>query len=202
MWIVAGVLLGSVLLFSLLGLHLGPHSHAVAGVLGVVAAAFLVAMLASGHTESLLFLLLGADLATTTGTGYLAWRGLRDERAGVRHHGTARLEGSVGIVTSDLDPEGVVRVGGESWSATSLDGTIRKGATVHVVSAKGVRLEVLPADSPEVPPSERAALFALEPPVATVVEPTPHGPAPSDPPHPPVGESAPGAPSTGGIERP
>ena len=163
MWIVAGVLLGLVVLFSLLGLHLGPHSHAVAGILGALTAAFFVAMIALGRGETLLYLLLGADLATTSGTGYLAWRGVRDERVGSRNRAVGSLEGIEGVATSDLDPHGVVRVGGETWSATSLDGTVRRGAPVHVVRAKGVRLEVLGTESLPAAGHAGAEIFHLEP---------------------------------------
>ena len=42
MWIIAGVLLGLVVLASLVGFHSGPHAHVAAGVVGVLAAAWLV----------------------------------------------------------------------------------------------------------------------------------------------------------------
>ena len=35
MWVIAGVLLGLVVLASLIGFHVGPHAHVAAGVLGV-----------------------------------------------------------------------------------------------------------------------------------------------------------------------
>jgi hypothetical protein len=41
-----------------------------------------------------------------------------------------------------LSPEGVVRVRGESWSATSLNGNLPAGAVVQVIDSKGIRLEV------------------------------------------------------------
>ena len=43
---------------------------------------------------------------------------------------------------TELTPVGVVRVGGENWSAESVSGTLPAGAPVHVLAARGVRLEV------------------------------------------------------------
>ena len=34
MWVIAGVLLGLVVLASLIGFHVGPHAHVAAGVFG------------------------------------------------------------------------------------------------------------------------------------------------------------------------
>ncbi len=34
MWVILGILLGLVVLAALLGFHIGPHSHAVAGAAG------------------------------------------------------------------------------------------------------------------------------------------------------------------------
>ena len=51
MWTVAGLLLGFVVIATLLGFHVGPHSHLVAGALGVVAAAWLLVMAANGYAS-------------------------------------------------------------------------------------------------------------------------------------------------------
>jgi hypothetical protein len=59
MWVVAGMLLGVVLLASVLGFHIGPHGHAAAGVVGVFAAWLLVKAF-SGRSARLLWVLLGA----------------------------------------------------------------------------------------------------------------------------------------------
>jgi len=141
MWAVAGVLLGIVLLASLLGFHVGPHSHASAGAIGVVAAAWLLYMAAAGLSAPLLWVLLGADVVVSGGVGVLAWKGLQ-----ALHNPPAiqptRLEGEFGIVESALEPEGIVRVRGEAWSATSLNGNLPAGTRVQVIGTKGVHLEV------------------------------------------------------------
>ncbi len=76
MWVVAGVLLGLVVLVSLIGFHVGPHAHATAGVLGLLAALWLVVMAVDGRTAPVLWALLSADLVVSAGIGTLAWKGL------------------------------------------------------------------------------------------------------------------------------
>ena len=50
MWVIAGVLLGIVVLASLIGFHVGPHAHVAAGIFGVLAAAWLVVMAVDGRS--------------------------------------------------------------------------------------------------------------------------------------------------------
>lgn len=52
------------------------------------------------------------------------------------------LVGAAGFAQSDIDPAGVVHVGGEDWTATSEAGPIRKGETVRVRAVDGIRLVV------------------------------------------------------------
>ena len=141
MWLVAGCLLGSVVLLSLLGLHTGPHSHVAAGVIGTVAAIWLVIMAATGNSSATLWSLLGADLVVSGGIAVVGYKAIRSPQSSssIRTHS---LQGSFGTAVSDLSPDGVVRVNGETWSATSLNGSVDKGSSIQVVSAGGVRLEV------------------------------------------------------------
>lgn len=142
MWIVAGVLLGSVVLASVAGFHAGPHAHVVAAVVGVLAAGWLVLMAATGYAAPVLWVLLSADLVIASGIGVMGWVNLTrtDTRAlGPR---IGQLEGEEGVAVSDLTPEGIVRVRGEQWSAESVNGTFPAGSRVQVLRAKGVRLEV------------------------------------------------------------
>jgi membrane-bound serine protease (ClpP class) len=53
--------------------------------------------------------------------------------------------GAVGRALTDLDPEGVVQVLSESWTATSAS-PVAKGAGVRVTALKGLRLLVEPVD--------------------------------------------------------
>jgi membrane protein implicated in regulation of membrane protease activity len=52
------------------------------------------------------------------------------------------LRGTSGRALTPLTPQGVVQVGGESWSAVSLSGPLPAGAEVHVAGIDGVRLAV------------------------------------------------------------
>lgn len=52
------------------------------------------------------------------------------------------LPGAEGTALTSLDPVGVVRVAGESWTAKSLSGPLPAGSPVHVVRVHGVRLDV------------------------------------------------------------
>ncbi len=69
-------------------------------------------------------------------------------RAGMRYRrlqplpGTAALVGALGVAKSDMDPEGVVHVGSEDWSATSDSGPIQRGERVSVRAINGIRLVV------------------------------------------------------------
>jgi membrane-bound serine protease (ClpP class) len=62
--------------------------------------------------------------------------------------------GSEGIVVRDLDPDGIVRVAAEDWTAASAQGTLRAGTRVRVVEERGLRLVVEPAGSDDVDETE------------------------------------------------
>jgi membrane-bound ClpP family serine protease len=150
MWLIAGVLLGVVVVASLAGFHAGPHAHAVAAIAGVLAAVVLVIMAATGHDQPLLFVLLGADVSLSTAVGYGAWRALVSAPGATGaghgdhplHGGRWGIEASMGTALSTLDPKGIVRVRGEEWSAESVNGTIPAGTAVQVIEVDGLRLRV------------------------------------------------------------
>ncbi|MBO0692115.1 MAG: hypothetical protein J2P58_04375 [Acidimicrobiaceae bacterium] len=140
MWVVAGILVGMVLATLVVGFHTGPHAHAVAGGFGALLAGWLILMAAEGMAAPALWALLSADVAVSGGAGVMAWQGL-----GRARHVPSMLRslvGSEGVAVSDLDPEGIARVGGEQWSVVSLNGPARAGTRVQVLRAEGVRLEV------------------------------------------------------------
>lgn len=140
MWIVAGVLLGAVVLASVAGFHVGPHAHVAAAIAGMLAAGWLVLMAAIGYGEPVLWLLLGADVVVASGIGVMSWVSLTRTRPVAPR--STRLEGEEGVAVSDLTPGGIVRVRGEQWSADSVNGTVAAGSRVQVLRAAGVRLEV------------------------------------------------------------
>jgi membrane-bound serine protease (ClpP class) len=60
--------------------------------------------------------------------------------------GSRTVLGADGVVLTPLDPVGVVRVKGESWTARSLSGPVETGARVWVVNVDGLTLEVAPEE--------------------------------------------------------
>ncbi len=56
--------------------------------------------------------------------------------------GAAPFLGASGVATSELNPNGTVRVRSEDWTATSEAGPIHKGERVKVLSVDGLRLHV------------------------------------------------------------
>jgi membrane-bound ClpP family serine protease len=141
MWFLAGALLGVVGLASILGFHLGHHAHAIAAIAGVAAAGVLIAIVATGNTGGLVLTLLGADVVVTAGVATMAWRGFSDPRmrAGASTHSVV---GKEGVALGTLDPSGIVRVRGENWTATSLNGRVEQGTRVQVIGTEGIRLTV------------------------------------------------------------
>ena len=142
MWVIAGVLLGLVVLASLIGFHVGPHAHVAAGIFGVLAAAWLVVMAVDGRSAPVLWALLSADLVVSAGIGTLAWKGLTTRGINVADRHLVSPNGAEGVAIGDLDPEGIVRVNGENWSAVAVNGAVQAGTPVQVVRVAGVRLEV------------------------------------------------------------
>ena len=61
--------------------------------------------------------------------------------------GLERLVGEEGVVVSDLDPIGVVRVASEEWSATSRSRPLFAGDAVRVVAVDRLRLAVEPVSA-------------------------------------------------------
>ena len=149
MWIVAGFLLGLVVLASLVGFHSGPHAHVVAAVIGVLTCVWFIFMAVDGRSGPVFWALLSADLVVSAGVGITAWNGLTG-RIVAGHH-LRPLESQEGVAVSDLAPHGIVRVHGEQWSAVSVNGTVRTGTRIQVLRAAGVRLEVWGEDAEAAP---------------------------------------------------
>jgi membrane-bound serine protease (ClpP class) len=59
--------------------------------------------------------------------------------------GKEALIGNTGVATTDLNPNGTVRIMGEFWQATTQNGFIEKGENVQVIGMKGMVLIVKPA---------------------------------------------------------
>jgi membrane-bound ClpP family serine protease len=147
-WVVTGVLLGLVVLASLMGFHVGPHAHLLAGILGVLAGLSLAILAVEGNGSGLLWVLLAADLSMSAGVGYLSWRGLFHRDQPFAEHRLLTRARAEGVAISDLDPQGIVRVQGEEWTAVAINAPVRRGSQVQVVGHGGVRLEVWGEESP------------------------------------------------------
>ena len=66
---------------------------------------------------------------------------LRARRAPVAT-GQSGMLGACGVVTRPLDPRGTVRVHGELWEATSLNGAVAAGESVRIVRVDEMMLHV------------------------------------------------------------
>lgn len=61
--------------------------------------------------------------------------------------GLPSMVGTLGRVVSRLSPEGLVRIRGELWNASSSEGDIEAGENIVVVGERGLKLEVKRAGS-------------------------------------------------------
>jgi membrane protein implicated in regulation of membrane protease activity len=152
MWITAGFLLGLVGLAVVVGAHLGPHVHLGAGVIGILAAVWLVYVIVDGRSAAMVWALLGVVLVVSAAALIIGWYGLSG-RGTVDYH-PHRMEAAEGVAVGDLEPDGLVRVRGEQWHATSVNGTARAGTRVQVLRRTGLHLEVW-AEEPEAPAADR-----------------------------------------------
>ena len=117
-------------------LRWGPGSIAIAAALAAGAAASLVEAYRTG--DALLYFV-GGVLAAVDAI-IVAVKGL--ETVTPMRVGEERLEGSAGVAVTDVGPTGgVVKVGGQLWSAVS-DSPIPAGARVTVLRRDGLRLVV------------------------------------------------------------
>jgi membrane-bound ClpP family serine protease len=56
--------------------------------------------------------------------------------------GLPSMVGALGLVASRLSPEGLVKIRGELWKASSGEGNIEAGESIVVVGERGLKLEV------------------------------------------------------------
>jgi membrane-bound ClpP family serine protease len=74
-------------------------------------------------------------------TAWIIYAGIRAQYSRIKT-GKEALIGAKGIATTDLKPNGEVRVMGEFWQATAKDATIENGQAVEVVGMEGMFLVV------------------------------------------------------------
>ncbi|MCS7219694.1 MAG: nodulation protein NfeD [Anaerolineae bacterium] len=87
------------------------------------------------------WLLAGMTVLIVAFFGLAVTAGLRAQKSAVLM-GPHALIGKTGIAVSDLAPLGIVQVQSETWTAVAVDGLIRSGEAVEVVSSDGLRLQV------------------------------------------------------------
>jgi membrane-bound serine protease (ClpP class) len=56
--------------------------------------------------------------------------------------GSEGIINEVGIAITDLEPEGDIKIHGEIWKAESVEGTIKTGSKVIIVSVENLKLKV------------------------------------------------------------
>ena len=139
MWGTGAVLLVLLGATWLLCAHAGGHAWFVP--LPALALAAVWALTASSHAAVAGWWLVALTAAACGGGVMVASTALGQRLRG----GLAllpSLRGAAGVAVTELRLMGVVRVGGETWSAESVSGPLPAGAPVHVLTARGVRLEV------------------------------------------------------------
>ncbi|MGH2453096.1 MAG: NfeD family protein [bacterium] len=122
--------------------------HGVLTFGGVVSFVFGAILLTSRQAPFLrisLQLILGVAAALAAFFLFAVGAGMRAQRAAVRS-GTEGLMGATGVARTALEPEGMVYVQGEIWTARAEAGAIGEGARVQVVGLEGLRLRVRPVE--------------------------------------------------------
>jgi membrane-bound serine protease (ClpP class) len=90
-------------------------------------------------------LIIGVSLASGALSFFIVTKAVRARRRPVTT-GLEGMVGEVGVVRRELNPEGIVFIHGEFWSAISEEGTIEEGKSVRVIAIEGLRLRVRAVD--------------------------------------------------------
>jgi|GEM_PF-466335 len=108
-------------------------------------------LLFSGEARSSVVVVMLANVATLFYHVLVIMPGLRTQRMAPRV-GDGVLIGAEGVVIAKLDPEGAIRVMGETWQA-SIDGSAERGQRVRVTGRDGLHLRVVPVEgsTPDTP---------------------------------------------------
>jgi membrane-bound serine protease (ClpP class) len=123
-------------------------SYGMLTVGGIVSLVIGSLMLFEGPIPELrvpLSIVLPTSIALAAFCAFVVWLAVRAQRERV-DTGREGMEGAIGSVTEDLDPEGKIFVHGEIWDAVSAGGTIPKGAKVKVTRVDEMLLTVVPLD--------------------------------------------------------
>ena len=126
---------GGVVSFVLGSLLLFPPWRGAAGGAGAVARPFAVSVSISPVTIVVMTVVIVAFFVFVLAKGIGA-------QARKVSFGSEVIPGTAATALTDLGPDGLVRMGGEQWSAVAEGGAIRAGDKVEVVSRDGLRLLV------------------------------------------------------------
>lgn len=139
------ILLAAVVVAAALSIHFGPHGFVASGTVGGIMALALGidAFFLANLTAPVLFLgILLAVLLISLGVIYLGILGLKTSKRLTSSSLSAKLLQSQGVAITDLNPVGMVRILGETWTAESLSGQVKTGVEVYVSEIDGLRLKV------------------------------------------------------------
>lgn len=144
--VLLAVALVVVLLLSFaIAFHLGPH-HMIAssGIALAISATGIVLLLSSSAvaTAEYLWAALIAVLVLSILGLVLGVKSLRSLSGPSLPQGDTPLPGTAATAVTALDPDGVVRVENETWSACSIGLTIPAGTLVMITEVNGLKLTV------------------------------------------------------------
>jgi membrane-bound ClpP family serine protease len=140
-WATGAVLAVLLILTWILCAHAGGHAWLVPLPACAVAVIWALTAASGKWSSATTWWLAVASAAMCAGGVVVAGTALRQRITGMRT-ASAPPAGADGSAITALSPTGVVRVGGETWSAESLSGPLPAGAPVHVVRVRGIRLLV------------------------------------------------------------
>jgi membrane-bound ClpP family serine protease len=140
-WVTGAVLAGLVALTVALCVHAGGHVWLVPVPAAALAAVWAVTVGSGNGSGAVAWGLAGGTAAASGLALLVALPALADPVVRIRT-GADALQAAEGTSVTPLSPTGVVRVGGEPWTAESLSGPLPAGVPVHVVRVDGLRLQV------------------------------------------------------------
>ena len=138
-WLTGGILLALLASTWLLCAHAGGHAWFVP--VPALALAVVWAITVSGRQGAVSWWLVAMSAAAAA-VGVALAAGALQQAWHLPAPSPGAPQGGSGTAVTPLTPVGVVRVGGETWTARSLSGSLPPGVTVHVVRVDGVRLDV------------------------------------------------------------
>jgi membrane protein implicated in regulation of membrane protease activity len=121
--------------------HAGGHVWLVPVPAAALAAVWAVTVGSGNGSGAVAWGLAGGTAAASGLALLVALPALADPVVRIRT-GADALQAAEGTSVTPLSPTGVVRVGGEPWTAESLSGPLPAGVPVHVVRVDGLRLQV------------------------------------------------------------